>query len=442
MYAMTPASPYTFEPSTSAELENARTLVRQGRLDDAERAYQSILAAQPQQVEALRFLGNAAVAHGNAGEAVRLLSHAVQTEPDNQAVLLELGAAYRNAQRMDEARAVFSRALELSGGRNTAARLLLANVFELDGRAEMATLQYFRAIIDAQARHRWRDDQTTEPGLRQLVRHAMQTVNAARHDRFTAALAPFRHGINAARLGRVDAALGDYLQETPVAAADPREQPTFLHLPDVVGGAFPDPRGLDWLAAWSQGVAALAQESATILDAVHPVMPAKLFSLDAMISDAQPTAKPPVQSTILAQRGIITDDARDRAPQLTRLLESAPLVRITNYEPNAAVLVLAPGASTPLQRGRSNAFCTVAVAFDDSAPTEVTVGGEPRTLQPGTAIAFNPGYEFTYRNVGDAPARVLVADAWHPDIAELERDALIALISAIVAFDTKLEELA
>lgn len=434
--------PFSFESTTNSELEIARTHVRQGNLADAERVYRQLAATQPDQVEALRFLANAALSRGEPGEAVAMLSRAAQANRNDTGVLLELGVAYRSARRMDEARSVFERALESSQDRSTTARLLLANVYELDGRPEMALLHYFRAILDAQANGHWLGDSTTDPGLRQLVKHAMRYVDAGRRDLFGKALEPFRRGINAARLGRIDAALAIYLRERVEIPADPRQQPTFLYIPDPGAACFLDTAAFDWLADWSARAASLDDEALACIgspgeeDSVFSP-----FSLDAMTATSV-TPKPPAgeRRIPLYQRGIFQDPMRARAPQLSGMLDSAPLARIPNYTPDVEILALPSGTGTPTRRGRSNAFCTIVVGFAGSAPLRVTVGGEPRQLHAGQALAFDPSFGFEYA-AGDAPVRALSLETWNPGLSPLERDALTALTAAVVEFDSRLQEL-
>lgn len=440
---MTSDSPFTFESTTSSELEIARTRVRQGNLAEAERIYRQVAVAQPDQVEALRFLANAALSRGDPGEAVALLSRAARANRNDVWVLLELGIAYRSAQRMDEARSVFECALESSQGRNTTARLLLAHVYELDGRSEMALLQYFRAILDAQAHGQWMDDSTTEPGLRQLVKHAMQYVDVGRHALFGNALEPFRRGINAARLGRVDTALAVYLRERAEPPPDPRQKPTFLLIPDLGKACFVDCTRFDWLADWSARVSSLDGEAlACISSMAEQSIDFAPFSLNSMTAvSGGDTSAAGKKWAPLYQRGIVQGAIRTHAPHLSDLLDVAPLVRIPNYAPDVAILGLSPGIGTQTRRGRTNAFCTLVVGFDGGAPLQVTVGGESRQLRGGQALAFDPSFGFEYAAIGNALSCALILEVWNPGISPLERDALTALTTAVLDFDSRLQEL-
>jgi aspartate beta-hydroxylase len=435
--------PFSFE-STDRELDIAHAHMRNGRLADAENAYRRVLVEHPGQTEALRFIANAALSRGDPAEAVALLSRAVQADRSDAGVLLELGVAYRTARRMDEARSVFELALELNRGRNTTARLMLANVLELDQRPDMALLNYFRAIIDAQAAGQWLDDATTEPGLRTLVRHAMRYVASGRRELFESVLEPFRSGINAARLGRVDAALAIYLREQPLPTEVPLQRPTFLYFPNLGTDRFLDNARFDWLVEWSRRAACLDAEAATCLDSGKTSgAAAPIFSLESMtVGSPLNSASVGASWAVLYQHGMQQDGMQRHAPGLSTLLDSAPLVRIPDYAPDAAILALPPGTRTPPRYGRTNAFCTVVIAFAGSPPLHVTVGGETVQLQAGETRIFDPSFEFAYASASDAQTRALVFDVWNPNVASLERDAVAALAATAITFDRRLLDLA
>lgn len=433
---------FSFE-STNRELGTARTHLKQGRLVEAEQAYRNVAAVEPDQIEALRFLANAALSRGDPGEAVAVLSRAAQADRNNIGVLLELGVAYRSGQRMDEARYVFERALELTQGRHTTARLLLANVFELDDRPEVALLHYFRAILDAQSAGQWLSDQTTEQGLHGLVQHAMQYVAAGRRNLFEAALTPFRRGINAVRLGRVDTALATYLLDRTEPPADPRQRPTFLYLPELGATCFHDTAAFDWLDDCAARMASLDNEALSCLSVGVESSGPLLFSLEAMTANDSASVSPAKEQHIfLYQRGVPLDTVQQHAPRLLALIDSTPLIHIPRYGPDAAIIALQPGARSAPRRGRTNAFCSIVVAFSGSAPMRVTVGGESRELMATESLVFDPSFEYEYAASGDGQARALIFDVWRPDISPLEREALTALTAAVLDFDARLQDLA
>lgn len=423
------------------ELENAHRLVREGRLAEAEQAFRRVLETQPGQTEALRFLANAALSRGAAGEAIDLLNRAAVVDRNDVGVLMELGVAYRAADRRDESRYVLERALQASNGRSTTARLLLANVLELDQRAELALLHYFRSILDAQAAGQWLNDESTEPGLRQLVLHAMRYVAAGRHALFDAALQPERQ--RGATLDRVERALADYLLEIREPRADLRQRPSFLYVPELGATPFLDVSRCGWLEEFLQHIATAGDEVIACLTTPGstPASGASPFSLGNLLAAQTPEAPQSERRIPVYQRGLLHEGPRRQAPRLLAALAEAPMVHIARHGPDAELIELAAQARSGLRYGRTNSRCGVAVALPGSAPMRVLVGGEARALQPGQATLFDPSFGVEYANDGDAPARVLAFEIWHPDLSADERGALSALTTAVVDFDARVQDL-
>lgn len=430
-----------FIVSTSPrELENAHRLVREGRLAEAEQAFLRVLEIQPEQTEALRFLANAALARGQAGEAVDLLNRVALANRNDIGVLIELGVAYRVADRCDESRYVLERALQASEGRNNTARLLLANVLELDRRPELALPQYFRAILDAQGAGQWLNDGSTEPGLRQLVRHAMRYVAAGRRALFDAALQPLHeHG---ASLDRVERALADYLRETSEPRADLRQRPSFLYVPGLGGTPFLDAERFLWMQSFLQGIAKCSDEiQACFAAPARASASASPFSLGNLLAAETPETLTPERRVPLYQRGLLHETPRQHAPHVVAMLGEAPLVYIPRHGPDAELIELAARARSGLRYGRTNSRCGVAIALQGSAPMRVLVGGEARALNAGEALVFDPSFGVEYANDGEMSAHALAFEIWHPDLSEDERHALMALTTAVVDFDGRVQDL-
>ena len=425
-------------PSVHQALDGARRALREGRPADAEQTLQDLLTANPENMDVLHLLGQAALARGNAGAAIEWLNRAAALDRNDIALLLDLGIAYRIAERMDAARYVLERALELSRGRDTTARLLLAQVLEQDHRPELALLHYFRAILDAQRSDRWFGDESTEPGLRTLVRHAMSHVAHGRRAWLDASLQPWRNDGRPGGLARVERSLAIYLRERNEPPDDPRQHAGILYVPGL--GATPvfESAGFEWMSTLLTGIAGTTAEIEACLRPIHSG-----GSDAAPFSVAQsPAAAPSGERHVsLLARGHVTDTMRLHAPQLLACMADTPLAKIPRYGPEASIVCLSPGTSTTMRHGRSNAHCRVAIALPGSACSEVVVGGETFALRDGNGMVFDPSFGATCSSTGDDEARLLLFDVWHPRLSMLERDALTALIQAIVDFDTQLQEL-
>ena len=433
--------------SATQELETAQSLVHAGHLVEAEQAFRRALAADPEQVTALRFLAGAALRRGAAGEAIDLLNRAAQVDRNDIGTLVELGIAYRVADRMDASRFVLERALELGAGRDTTTRLLLANVLELDQRPELALLHYFRAILDAQHAGSWFDDATTLPGLQPLVAHAMRYVAEGRRALFEGTLQPWLAHLSAASSDRITRALAIYLRDRRESPPDPRQRPTLLYIPDLGTSPLPDLAQSGWLATLLASVATLGAEVDACLRATQrdagtasptaaPDAPA-----DARAGPAAPLPAGDSRAHIY-RGGTLSDAARRHAPQLLRALAGTPLMEVARFGPDAQIVTLPAATRTAMTWSRCNASCSVMVGLPRSADVEVSVGTDTHRLGAGGAIVGDRSYGIGYANVGAAEGRLLVFDIWHPGLSVAEREAVAALLATVVDFDTRLQELA
>lgn len=124
-----------------------------GRLAEAERIYQQILAAEPGNPHALQLLGLAAHMAGKHERAIELMLKALVRIPGEPVVLNNLGEAYRSLGKFDEAIACYDKALaakpdyaECKGNRGIA-------LSELGRHAE--ALAAFDQALAANPRHAW-----------------------------------------------------------------------------------------------------------------------------------------------------------------------------------------------------------------------------------------------------------------------------------------------
>lgn len=404
---------------------------------ETEQMLRRLLGTEPDNLQALRLLASLALRRGAAGQAIDLLNRAADIDRSHVGTLIELGVAYRAADRMDAARYVLERALELGKGQNTRARLLLANVLELDQRPEPALLQYFRAILDAQQGGRWLDDDTTEPGLRSLVRHAAAYVMEARHALFDEVFKPWREHLDDVATGRIAQALAVYLREVEPPAGTPRRGG--LHIHDLGRSPRVDRETPAWLPALlSRASAAASGVEAFMAPAAasdHTRVPVPVGSSDA---NAATTAGRRID---IYRRGIVPDSVRHRAPPWLSAIADAPLLRIPGYGPNASLIALPGGTRMQQPQGCSNCCCATLVGLPGSASLDVEADGELFKLREGEAMVFDASRPVEYVNRSAAEARLLVFDVWHPDLGPAEQQALGALIAAMVDFDTQLQEL-
>ncbi|MEM0907213.1 MAG: tetratricopeptide repeat protein [Pseudomonadota bacterium] len=106
-----------------------------GRWDDAEKIYLALLAHQPENSDALQFLGVLRHNQGRNEDAINLLKQASALDPDNPGLLLNMGNVMIEAGDADEAVSVYQDVLKLAPKSAEAwsnAGVLLRTVGQLD----------------------------------------------------------------------------------------------------------------------------------------------------------------------------------------------------------------------------------------------------------------------------------------------------------------------
>jgi tetratricopeptide (TPR) repeat protein len=94
-------------------IEHALNLHRAGNLPEAEGIYRQILAVEPDQPDALHWLGAIANQTDHAADGLRLLQRAVSLKPDDALIHMDLGDAYRRLNQPEESIGCYRAAVAL-----------------------------------------------------------------------------------------------------------------------------------------------------------------------------------------------------------------------------------------------------------------------------------------------------------------------------------------
>ena len=421
-----------------ADLHTARAHTQQGSLLQAEQAYQRVLAQAPEHPEALNFLGARALALGRLAQAVELLGRAARVDPTNPQLLKNLGMAYLASERLDDARAQLTRALECAPD-FFAARLYLAHVDEQLGDSHAALVNYFAAVSQAQLKGRWRNDETTAPVIRDLVKHAMAYIDAGRRQLFDKVLAPHREKHGDAALRRTLDALAIFLDERPPNYVDVRQKPTFLYFPDLPTSAYLDNALFPWTAELERNVETIRAELLAVLHAEQGIEPfIKFRSADEIpkfLGGAD--GKPVWDAFFFYRHGKRYDDNCARCPRTAAILDALPLVRIPAHAPEICFSMLTPGTHILPHRGVTNTRLVTHLPLVVPPNCALNVGGELHEWQEGRCVSFDDTFEHEAWNRGDSTRAVLIMDCWNPHLTEIERAALTDLIVAIGEFHSE-----
>jgi tetratricopeptide (TPR) repeat protein len=116
-------------------------LWKQNRIDEAEREFRLQLQSDPNDGQALAYLGDIAIKRGNRGDAETILSRAVTVPGTVRLAWLDLGILSADKRQGEEAAADFRRAIEMDPTQADA-HWRLARLYQSMGRAQEAKTEF------------------------------------------------------------------------------------------------------------------------------------------------------------------------------------------------------------------------------------------------------------------------------------------------------------
>ncbi|MDD3181726.1 MAG: tetratricopeptide repeat protein [Alphaproteobacteria bacterium] len=126
-------------------LQKALAAHQNGNLTQAETGYREILAAQPDHIDALSLLGTLLSSRGAHDEALRLVSRAVELDPQAVLLWLNLGNVHMAREDYDQAAACFAEAVRLEPNQPEAP-YDLGNALRSSGKWDEAEAAYHEVL--------------------------------------------------------------------------------------------------------------------------------------------------------------------------------------------------------------------------------------------------------------------------------------------------------
>jgi tetratricopeptide (TPR) repeat protein len=162
------------------KLAQALESQRQGRHAEAERAYQQLLAADPDQPEALHYLGLLSHQVGRAQQAETLLRRSLELSKDNPVFLYNFAGVLAGQGRWQDAVPLYQRALELGPGNADAWHGLAAALLALGHAGDAVSCWQRGLAADPTHRASWSGmaEALREQGLRMEALEACRRAHA------------------------------------------------------------------------------------------------------------------------------------------------------------------------------------------------------------------------------------------------------------------------
>ena len=414
-------------------LTEAQSLLREGRVAEAERAYECVLEQTPENVEALNVVGLAASRRGEQQRARELLGRATTIDPADARSWHHLGRIEDVAGNFPQAEAAYRQALRLDP-QFFLARLHLAALLERSAHDDRCLVHYARALRDAQAGGRWLNPDTTAPVVRPLVEHAVLTVRNGQRTLYANLFEPLVERYGREELVRVERCLRVYLEEEAPSYPDPRQRPTFLFFPGLPTSAYLERAAFPWFERIEEQYATIRAELLRVLSSSQGRE--RVFTSDELASaNLRGTgALPSWDGYYFYRWGVRRDDNCLSCPATARALESLPLCRVREHGPEVLFSVFTPGTHLLPHRGVTNARAVVHLPLIVPGDCALKVGGEIHVWQEGRLVAFDDTYEHEAWNRSSEVRVVLIVDVWNPYLSEVETAALRALIEGIGDF--------
>jgi aspartate beta-hydroxylase len=419
-------------------VEEAQLLLRQGNVAEAERAFAAILERQPDNIQALNVMALRALRAQDLKTALAHIEHALRIEATSPVTLYNRGRILEAAERYAEAAASQRAALKLAPNLH-AARLYLGRALELGGQPHHAIVAYARALQDAQKDGRWLNQSTTPPAFRPIIEHAVRQVRLRRHAAIEELLRPVVAEFGRASMTRIDRSLRIYFNEEARAVSDPRQQPTFLHFPDIPSNPYVDLDLFPWIASFEAKTCDIRNELQSLLPSSQgrePVFGNATLEAENLRGLDQP---PTWNGYYFYRHGERRAENCDRCPRTAAALDALPLCKVREHGPEVLFSVFTPGTHLLPHRGVTNTRLVAHLPLMVPDDCALVVGGEEHRWQEGKVIVFDDTYEHEAWNRSAKTRVVLIFDLWSPYLSEAERSALAILIGNISDFRQELE---
>jgi len=363
-----------------------------------------------------------AAAAGHLDEARRFLLRAVETSPDDPVLWMKLAGLQRVSGQTAEALQSVQRAL-VTDPRDFAALLMQASLLEKLARPGSA-----QAWSHALAQ---RPEGDIPAHLASIVAHAERRVEDWTNDRDVSMAQTTAHAESQATPDEVEK-IRRFRSNRLRRTRPYHSEPTDFHYPGLREREF-HPRSLfPWLDELEAATETMTSELKAVMTAERAeLVPYVQYDDHLPMDQWRPLNRSLDWTAIhLLQNGNTVEANANHCPATMDLLRRLPQLRIPNTAPNAMFSLLAPRTEIPPHVGVNNARLVCHLPLIVPEGCWFRVGAETRYWKRGEAFVFDDTIEHAAMNPTDELRVVFIFDVWHPDLSEVEREAVAALIAS------------
>ncbi len=414
-------------------LREARALMAAGRIGEAVPLFRVLVEAEPRHVEARNALAVVALRSGDKASARAQLDAALAAAPDDALTLNHLAQLQMADGDTAGAANTYDRLLAQHPTLYTA-RLAYARLLETGGDTATAARQYFRAIREAQKAGRWLSAESTPPGLRPQVTHAMALVDRQRRALCDGLFAPLVERFGRESMQRVAAFVAVQVGEAVYAPADKRQFPTALPFPGLPQSPYLDKRRIAGLIELEAETPAVLAELKSVLG--HSAGREQVFADQKLADEFLRSDRGPAtwDGYYFYRHGQRNETNAARCPATMAAIDRLALARVRGHGPEVLFSTLGPGTHLLPHHGTTNTRVVCHLPLIVPPDCMLRVADEEHHWRVGEVVAFDDTYAHEALNRSAETRVVMIFDMWHPDLSEAERIAVAALQEALGDF--------
>ncbi|MBM3388688.1 MAG: aspartyl/asparaginyl beta-hydroxylase domain-containing protein [Betaproteobacteria bacterium] len=287
--------------------------------------------------------------------------------------------------------------------------------------------------------------QWDEPALRTLgikdssaLRDRSADMSVRRAARLTASLQPFTEAHGPAAVFRINRSLAGYLGQARVFSSHPTQQPKLLYVPGLSTNGWINPKTVPLAQTLTAAFKDIQQEFEQALQRDHPHEPF-MGQMQPEVAQRYVTGsgRASWDAIFFDRHGCRNTDVHARYPQTSAVLDSAARCCIERQSPETCFSILQPKTRIEPHYGVTNARVVVHLPLRVPAGCYLElVGVDRHHWQEGEIFAFDDTFCHAAENPSDQVRGILLTDAWHPELSDVERQAFTALITTLTDLES------
>lgn len=397
----------------------------EGRLDDAARNWEQVLALAPGHPQALFRLGQHRYFRKDYGAARDFLVRAEQADPKNVNVAMALAFVHRALNEPTQEYDALTRALAIEP-QFLPALLAQGMLLERTGKPRQAAQTYRVAVATAPP------DEQLSPELRKALVHAREVVGANAQ----ALDAYLKAGLDAIKARHPGTAFERFDECKDVMVGTKKvytQQPSLLHVPRLPAITFYDRALFPWLEQLEAATPAIRREALAVLEeGGADIRPYVSHPEGAPVYQwAELNHSPRWSTYFLWKDGIRLERQCAKCPATAAASEAVPVIDIPRFGPTVMFSVLSPRTQIPPHSSVTNARLVVHLPLIVPPGCRFRVGNDVRPWREGEAWVFDDTIDHEAWNDSDQIRVILMIDIWNPFLTAAERELLGTLLNGV-----------